>query len=121
MLLETRDPGDLDGAFDDTWVLKPNLGRVGEGVAIEGITPRMELLKLVQAARRRPEEWVLQKRFATLPVLTETRLKYPCIGVFTVGGKAAGFYGRMAESPIINQNAQDVALLIQSQPRGRAA
>lgn len=121
MLPETREPEHLDGGFDDTLVLKPALGRVGEGVAIQGITPHGELLKLLQVARRRPEEWVVQKRFATLAVLTEAGPKYPCIGVFTIGEKAAGFYGRIAEGPIINQNAQDVAVLIPSQADGRAA
>jgi hypothetical protein len=36
--------------------------------------------------------------------------------VFTIEGKAAGFYGRVAERPIIDQNAQDVAVLIKAAP-----
>jgi hypothetical protein len=41
---------------------------------------------------------------------------YPCIGVFTIGGKAAGFYGRIAKQPIVNQAAQDVAVLVHPNP-----
>ena len=119
MLPETREPADVNGTFDDTWVLKPALGRVGEGVGIPGITPNAELLKLLQGARRHPEEWIVQKRFEILPVLTEAGLKYPCIGVFTIGGKAAGFYGRIADTPIINQNAQDAAVLLTTNQKGK--
>lgn len=118
MLPETRDLRDLDGAFDDTWVLKPALGRAGEGVGIQGITPNADLLNLLRRARRYPEEWIAQKRFEILPMLTEAGLKYPCIGVFTIGGKAAGFYGRIADTPIINQNAQDAAVLVNARQRG---
>jgi glutathionylspermidine synthase len=118
MLPETREPSDLNGAVDDTWVLKPALGRVGEGVGIQGVTPNAELLKLAQEARRHPEEWIVQKRFEVLPMLTEAGPKYPCLGVFTIGGKAAGFYGRIADTQIINQNAQDVAVLVHTRQRG---
>jgi hypothetical protein len=57
---------------------------------------------------------VAQKRFEILSVMTQGGEKYPCIGVFTIGGKAAGFYGRIADKPIINQSAQDVAVLIKT-------
>lgn len=118
MLPETRELGGLDGAFDETWVLKPALGRVGEGVGIHGITVHAELLRLAREARRRPQGWIVQKRFNTLPMLTAAGPKYPCIGVFTIGGKAAGFYGRIADCPIINQNAQDVAVLVSTGREG---
>lgn len=118
MLPETREPAAVNGAFDDNWVLKPALGRVGEGVGIQGITPNVELLKLLRRAHRHPEEWIAQKRFEILPMLTEAGLKYPCIGVFTIGGRAAGFYGRIADTPIINQNAQDAAVLVNARQRG---
>jgi glutathionylspermidine synthase len=119
LLPETRDARELNGFFDDSWVLKPALGRVGEGIGIRGITPPDNLEKIVREANRRPQEWVAQKRFAILPLNTESGEKYPCIGVFTIGGKAAGFYGRIANNPIITQHAQDVAVLIKSTPDGR--
>jgi glutathionylspermidine synthase len=118
MLPETREPAAVNGAFDDNWVLKPALGRAGEGVGIRGITAKAELSKLLRRARRHPEEWIAQKRFEILPMLTEAGLKYPCIGVFTIGGRAAGFYGRIADTPIINQNAQDAAVLVNVRQRG---
>jgi glutathionylspermidine synthase len=119
VLPETRDARALNGFFDDSWVLKPALGRVGEGIGIRGVTPPDNLQKIVREATRRPEQWVAQKRFAILPLSTDIGEKFPCIGVFTIRGKAAGFYGRIADGPIIAQHAQDVAVLVNSAPSGR--
>jgi glutathionylspermidine synthase len=114
LLPTTLELRDIKTPLDDTWVLKPALGRVGERIGIQGVTPESEFLKIVQEARKRPHEWVAQKRFEILSVMTQGGEKYPCIGVFTIGGKAAGFYGRIADKPIINQSAQDVAVLIKT-------
>jgi glutathionylspermidine synthase len=119
LLPETRDARELNGFFDDSWVLKPALGRVGEGIGIRGVTPAEEFQKSLREAMRRPEQWVAQKRFAILPLTIDSGEKVPCIGVFTIGGKAAGFYGRIADGPIITQHAQDVAVLVNSAPVGR--
>jgi len=62
---------------------------------------------------------VAQKRFAILPISTDGGEKYSCIGVFTIAGKAAGFYGRIADTLIITQHAQDVAVLVNNGPVGR--
>jgi hypothetical protein len=102
--------------LDDYSILKPALGRVGEGIGMPGITPRAELADIFWAARKNPSEWVAQARFTAVPIATERAPLYPCIGVFTIEGKAAGFYGRVAERPIIDQNAQDVAVLIKAAP-----
>jgi glutathionylspermidine synthase len=119
LLPATVEFSEIETTLDDSWVLKPALGRVGEGIGIRGITPADNFQKIVKAAYRRSREWIAQKRFAILPVATDSGEKYPCIGVFTIGGKAAGFYGRIANSPIITQHAQDVAVLVKSPPEGR--
>jgi glutathionylspermidine synthase len=119
LLPETVELSEVGPLLDESWVLKPALGRVGEGVGIRGITPPGNFQKIVREAYRRPKEWVAQKRFAILPLATDSGEKYPCIGVFTIGGKAAGFYGRIADSPIITQRAQDVAILVKCTPEGR--
>jgi len=121
LLPETHGAEEMNGTFDDAWVLKPALGRVGEGVAISGITPPNVFQKIIKEVRRHPREWVAQKRFAIRPVMTGSGAKYPCVGVFTIGGKPAGFYGRTANSPIITQDAQDVAVLLSSASEGEAA
>jgi hypothetical protein len=38
--------------------------------------------------------------------------RYPSIGVYTVNGRVAGAYGRIAERPLIDARARDAAVLI---------
>ncbi len=88
------------------------MGRVGEGVGINGVTPETEMKQLQRVASKHPEEWIAQRKFEIVPVRTDEGPRYPCIGVFTIEGRAAGFYGRVSTTPIINNNAQDAAVLI---------
>jgi glutathionylspermidine synthase len=118
LLPKTREASYIKSMLDDYSILKPALGRVGEGIGMPGITPKDELAKIFWSARQNPMEWVAQERFAAVPIATEKCALYPCLGVFTIGGKAAGFYGRVAERPIIDQNAQDAAVLIIETARG---
>ena len=37
-----------------------------------------------------------------------------CIGVFTVDGKMAGFYGRVSPYPRIDANARDIPILVEA-------
>jgi glutathionylspermidine synthase len=121
LLPRTVELSGIRTASDDTWVLKPALGRVGERIGIRGVTPESDLRKIIQEARRSPQQWVAQKRFEILPMMTPDGEKFPCIGVFTIGGKAAGFYGRIAEKPIITQDARDVAVLIKAEVERKMA
>jgi glutathionylspermidine synthase len=118
LLPETYELSEIGTSVDESWVLKPALGRVGEGVGIRGITPADNFQKIVREANRRPHTWVAQERFSILPLRADSGEKYPCIGVFTIGGKAAGFYGRISDSPIITQDAQDAAVLVKCVPEG---
>ena len=112
LLPETRDARHMKSVWDDFSVLKPALGRVGEGIGMPGVTPQQELAEILFFARSRSHEWVSQRRFVAVPIATEKRAMYYCIGVYAINGKAAGFYGRVAERPIIDQKAQDTAVLI---------
>jgi hypothetical protein len=114
----TVDP--RDARVDDDWVLKPALGRVGEGVGIRGVTDPRLLGKIRRASRLFPSRWVAQRRFAALPWLTEAGLFHPCLGVFVVDGRAAGVYGRMAARPLVDGLATDIAVLVE-QDRHEAA
>ena len=77
-----------------------------------GVTPPNQLAEIFRAATSDPSQWVSQARFAAVPIESENCALYPCLGVFTIGGKAAGFYGRVAARPLIDQSAQDIAVLI---------
>ncbi|MEJ7812877.1 MAG: glutathionylspermidine synthase family protein [Gemmatimonadaceae bacterium] len=115
LLPETRDPRDVpwrDAARGDDWVLKPALGRVGEDIAMRGVTGEKEWRTLAREARRHPRDWVAQRRFEATPLENACGVPvYPCVGVYTVGTQVAGAYGRLAPKPLIDWRAQDVAVL----------
>jgi glutathionylspermidine synthase len=112
-LPETFDPRLVPWEKQDGWILKPAFGRVGEGVAIAGATDAKDLASIRRDAKKHPGDWVAQRRFSAVPVMHEGLSYYPCLGVYTVDGKAAGAYGRIAPRPLIDHRAQDVAVLIQ--------
>jgi glutathionylspermidine synthase len=117
LLPETRDPRDCPGRNGD-WVLKPALGRVGEDVLVPEATTTKDAAQIRKAAARHPGHWIAQKRFSIVAVSAEGTEFFPCIGVYTVDGKAAGLYGRIAEKPLIDSYARDVAVLVEEEHHG---
>ncbi|MFN8371463.1 MAG: glutathionylspermidine synthase family protein [Anaerolineae bacterium] len=112
LLPETRDPRVMPDKPTAGWVVKPAFGRVGESVAIEGVASTKDMEKTWKEARRHPDDWLMQRRFDIQPVENNGKRWYPCVGVYTVNGRAAGVYGRMGQLPVINATAPDVAVLI---------
>lgn len=94
------------------WVLKPALGRVGEGVGIEGVTPPRVLSRIARAARWFGRRWVAQRRFNAAQLETPDGPGFTCIGVFVIDGRAAGAYGRVAARPLVDAMARDAAVLV---------
>lgn len=115
LLPETRDPRDADWRRDGGWVLKPALGRVGDSIGIAGTTTEKEWKLIRKGVRWHPGDWVAQRRFTAEPLRTPEGEVYPCIGVYTIGGQAAGAYGRAASRPLIDHKAQDVAVLLEDE------
>lgn len=112
LLPETVDPGAIDQEADG-WIYKPAMGRVGEGISIREAASPQELSRIRKAVRRHPGQWIAQRRFQSRPLRTEEgELYHLCIGVFTVNGKSAGFYGRISPYPRIDARAKDIPLLI---------
>jgi glutathionylspermidine synthase len=107
----------VDWRRDERWIVKPALGRVGEDVGIRGVCSAKEWSAIEKSVRRHPGEWVAQRKFEAAPV----EGRYPCLGVFTVDGKAAGIYGRMARRALVDHASEDVAVLVQSHGLARAA
>jgi len=112
LLPETTDPRRAPWPRDAGWILKPALGRVGEGVGIRGIIPRREWRAAARSARLFPRHWIAQRRFASRPLPCADGDRHLCVGVFTVDGRAEGFYGRLAERPRMDQHAQDIPVLV---------
>jgi hypothetical protein len=84
-------------------------------VTMRGLSDRRQYWRTVGQALLRPDQWIVQRRFETVGIPTSEGVMYPCLGVYTVNGQAAGIYGRMARQPLINFAAIDVAVLIQDE------
>lgn len=115
LLPETRDPREVGWRRDEGWVLKPALGRVGDLIGLAGATEDKEWKVIRRNVRWHPRHWVAQRRFAAVPLPTSDGSVYPCIGVYTVDGRAAGAYGRTASRPRIDHLAQDIAVLVEAE------
>lgn len=95
------------------WIYKPALGRVGEGISIKSAISEKELKKIEKAAHKEPKNWVAQQMFYSKPITaSDNQTFHLCIGVFTVDGKRAGFYGRISPYARIDANAKDIPILV---------
>jgi glutathionylspermidine synthase len=112
VLPESRCPRTVDWEADPGWVPKPAFGRVGGGVGLRECVAAREWVSIVKSARRYPDEWIVQRRFDAVP--TPSGL-YPCFGVYTVDGRAAGVYGRAAPRPLVDHRAMDIAVLVEQE------
>jgi glutathionylspermidine synthase len=117
LLPETVAANEVHGAVHDGWVFKPALGRVGEDVAIAGVIRADHWRRIRRAARWHPGEWIAQRRFEVAPLDGPRGPVYPQVGVYTVDGRAAGIYGRLAARPLIDCWSQDVAVLVEESDR----
>lgn len=111
LLPETRDPRAINPKHED-WILKPALGRVGDGIGMHGVNTPREWETIAHAARRCPRWWAAQRRFQALAIETSDGPRFPCLGVFVIDGHAAGIYARLAARPLIDARSQDVAVLL---------
>ena len=108
LLPTTTDPRGAPADF----IFKPALGRVGDGISIREAIDAKELARIEKDVRRHSKDWVAQRRFQSSPLFDEDGVpKHLCVGVHTVNGKAAGFYGRVSRKPLINELAEDIAVL----------
>jgi glutathionylspermidine synthase len=113
LLPETRDPREAPWKRDDSWIVKTALCNTGDTVCMrDRLTPR----KWGQIRREiffRPGDWIAQRRFEASPIDSPAGTIYPCIGVYTINGKAAGIYGRFSNRPLIDYAAVDAAVLVE--------
>ena len=112
LLPETRDPRDVRYR-DPEWVLKTAYGNTGDDIAIQPLQSEEQRRRYLRSVWFSPGDFVAQRRFDALPVSSPDGPVYPCIGVYTVNGKAAGAYARIAPRPLIDYRARDVALLVE--------
>ncbi len=113
LLPESCDPRRVRWSVEDGWVLKPAYSNTGDTVAARAWTPPRQWRSIERSVRFFPRRWIAQRAFQTLPLPTPWGIMYPCIGVYTVGGRAAGAYVRLSRGPVIDYRAVDAALLIE--------
>ena len=75
LLPETKFPEDISPGSQH-WVLKPVFGRVGEDVAIAGVTEQRAYEEILKDVKRHPNDWIAQRRFDTLPLETHSGVRY---------------------------------------------
>jgi hypothetical protein len=120
LLPETRCPSELAPELLPEWVIKPVWGRAGAAVAIAGVTEEGAYRRILRRARRVTNGWVAQRRFESTTVPTEQGPRHVCLGVFTIDGRAAGAYGRLAPKALVDGYAEDIALLIRRRGGGKS-
>ena len=79
-------------------MIKPALGRVGEGIGMPGLVTGKEWREIRRGARWFPSHVVAQRRFHPTSIVIGGIARYPCLGVYTVDGRVAGAYGRLAQN-----------------------
>lgn len=114
LLPETRDVREVPQDDPDEWVIKPAMGRVGDGILLAGATTAKDAKSIRLWSRWSPRQWIAQRRFHVVPVATPLGDLYPCLGIYTVDGIAAGAYARVAPTPLIDARASDAAVLLAS-------
>ena len=113
LLPESVDPRHAPWQRDDSWLLKTALCNTGDTVSARAWMPAARWAKTARAARWFPSEWVAQRRFEALPLETPLGPVFPCVGVYTIDGRACGAYVRLSFRPVVDFAAIDAALLLE--------
>ncbi len=98
----------------ERWVLKRAFGRMGDAVLMGALAKPDTWAAALAVARVCPDEFALQERFDVAPLPFEAGVMYPTIGVYTVNGRFAGYYSRVAPQPFITSEAYHVATVVET-------
>jgi glutathionylspermidine synthase len=115
LLPETRDPREVPWRRDDRWLLKTAFCNTGDSVSSPSTMRRRDWFRSAAEATLFPNHWVAQRRFESLAIDTPLGSAYPCIGVYTIGGRACGIYGRLSRDAVVTYTAADVAVLVEEE------
>ena len=112
LMPESQDPSNGNYEDDGSWVIKGSYSNNGDEVFVNEVMDVRTVAKISKLVKKNPKAWVLQRRFEIVPIDSDAGPLYPCVGVYTINGRAAGVYARAGARPIIDYSALDVALLI---------
>jgi glutathionylspermidine synthase len=113
LLPQTCDPRDIPRT-DGSWLLKTAICNTGDTVSSRDLLDDKHWRTVCRDVWWRPNSWIAQRRFDSVPINTPLGLMHLCIGVYTVDGKAAGSYGRLSPKQVIDFASIDVAILVSS-------
>jgi hypothetical protein len=112
---EAREPRDAPWWTEpDRWVIKGTYSNTGDVVIFPDRCSRRQRLALAVRIAAQPTAFVAQRRFHTTPVESPRGATQPCIGVYTIDGRVAGAYARLATSNVVDGSAIDVACLVEA-------
>jgi glutathionylspermidine synthase len=117
LLPETRDPRDVPWRRDEAWLLKTAYCNTGDTVCLREGMPKWRWRRVCAEVWLSPRQWIAQRRFATSAIDTPRGPMRPCIGVYTVNGRAAGIYTRLARGLVTDYTAMDAAVLLEEDER----
>ena len=106
------DPRDLTRTMQEEWVLKAAYGNTGDHVYLGSELHPSNWQKLLHVAQRHSGQWVVQKRLETISLSSSFGSVRPCLGIFVIGGRAAGAYVRLSYTQITDAFASEAPLLI---------
>ncbi|HET9220416.1 MAG TPA: glutathionylspermidine synthase family protein [Terriglobia bacterium] len=112
LLPETRDPREAPWRKDESWLIKTAWCNTGDTVSARGWIEAREWRRAFWSATLTPGQWIAQHRFEPVPVESPIGSVYPCIGVYTIDGRACGAYSRISTTRVVDHRAIDVALLL---------
>ena len=111
MFPECREPNAVD-SDEENWVFKAAYSNTGDDVIMPSSIDAATWKKQRKLILRRPDRWVAQRRFTTTRISADSAEFSPCIGVYTINGRAEGAYVRLARGSIVDYRACEAALLI---------
>ncbi len=114
MLPETRDTREVPWRTDSGWLVKAAMSNTGDEVCARELMKERDWRRVIWNVYLRPRRWVAQRRFESLPLDTPIGPMHVCLGVYSINGRAAGAYARLARRPVIDYAAVDAAVLVQN-------
>ena len=106
-----RHPQDAGASERENWVLKPAYGNTGDQVLL-GSDLTAKAWRRLRWRARWNAAWVAQHRFETLALPSVWGPLRPCVGIYVVGGRAAGAYVRLSRGQVTDATACEAPLFI---------
>jgi glutathionylspermidine synthase len=116
---ECREPSEIAAEPQEDWVLKATYSNTGDEVHLGGDMSFPDWSELLRRAKSNPSCWVAQRRFETLSLPSVVGPVRPCVGVFVIGGRAAGAYVRLSRTQVTDAHALEAPLFIMSREKSQ--